>query len=109
MRKRLIIGCLAVVFLLYGAFLMPLPFMGTLWENNMLRHRMTGSITQSVTGLHEDDIILMLGEPDGHHGHMLAYRIRGDSHMWFWQHLIIFLDEDGIATGTITANPAHVM
>ena len=110
MRKKLLIGGIAIVSFLYIAFLMPLPFIDTLWENHSLRHRMTGSISRNVVGLHEGDIIRMLGESEGYYRrHILVYRVRSEEHEWRWQHLVIFLDEDGIATDTIVANPAHVI
>ena len=110
LRKKLLISGIAIVALLYIACFMPLPFIDTLWESHTLRHRMTGSITRSVVGLHEEDIVLMLGESEGYYRQrVLVYRVRSEEHQWRWQHLVIFLDENGLATDTIVANPAHVI
>ena len=121
LRKKLLIGGIAGGFTIillastyiYLTFFMPLPFTDNLWADYALRHRATDDISQIVIGLHEEDIILMLREPDdsmsgSSYRVFIAYRIRDKNHHWFWQHLIIFLDENGIAIGTTIVNPAHI-
>ncbi|MCL2827264.1 MAG: hypothetical protein FWD99_00810 [Oscillospiraceae bacterium] len=105
-RKKLFIGCIIVAALLYIAFFMPLPFIPSLWEENALRHRMAGDISRRVIGLHEEKIILMLGEPEPNWT-TFVYRLRNPVHSHSWRHLIIFFDEDGIATRTGNGNLFH--
>ena len=106
------VGSLVLLYAaLYIAFFRPLPFSEVLWENHTNRHRMTDSITQTVVGMHKDYVILMLGEPDGLRSPSfpsITYRLRDEKHHWFWQHLMIFLDEDGFARGVLVGHPSHV-
>ena len=106
--EKLIITGVVLVILLPAVFFMPLPFIPTLWEDNTLRHRMAWDVSRRVVGLHEDEIIQMLGEPYVFDS-MLYYRLRTPSHQWFWQSLVIRFDENRIAIETIShINPSHV-
>ena len=99
---------MALIILLYAVFFIPLPFIPSLWEANTLRHRMTHDVSRLVIGLHEAEIIQMLGEPHVFDT-MLYYRLRAPSHQWFWQSLVIRFDENRIAIETIShINPYHL-
>jgi len=107
------IGCIVAVILLFIVFVMPLPFISSLWEDEILRRRMADDVSRRVVGLHTEEIILMLGEPDVKDRHRrddlsaLVYRLRDPEHERFWQHLIIFYDENDIAVNTSIGNPLH--
>ena len=102
----LLIGC-AVLFLLVWAYLftpLPLPFIRNLWEEGVLRNNMAGSASRRVNGLHQEDIVLMLGEPDRDSPRWLS-SIRPMS-PWLYcvnqnneigRYFVIFFDEDGFA------------
>lgn len=108
-RKWVLLCCIAgIIALIYLVFFMPLPFVKTLWEDNILRHRMAWDINRRVVGLHEDEIIQMLGEPYQFNS-MIYYRLRSPDHHWFWSSLVIRFDETRIAVDTINhVNPYHV-
>ena len=107
-QKRLIIAGVISFLLIYIIFFMPLPFVSTLWEDNILRHRMTWDVSRRVVGLHEEEVIQMLGEPYTF-GAMIYYRLRGPDHRWFWASFVIRLDEARIVIDTIShINPYHV-
>ena len=106
--KKRIVACVILLILLYVIFFMPLPFVSALWEENILRHRMAWDVSRQVVGLHEAEIIQMLGEPYTFDT-MLYYPLRGPNHSWFWQSLVIRFDEERIAINTIShINPYHV-
>ena len=105
MKKKLIVVCAALVLVLFVVFAMPFPFIGTLWENDIARNRMVAHVRWTVVGLHRDEIVLMLGEPDFNSSSRgIAYCI---NHPVQWRRLVIFTDENGIATRTLIGNPLH--
>ena len=106
--EKLIIAGVVLVILLLAVFIMPLPFIPSLWEDNTLRHRMTHDVSRRIIGLHEEEIIQMLGEPHVF-ATMFYYRLRAPDHTWFWQSLVIRFDENRIAIETIShINPYHL-
>ena len=54
---------LSALFLMYAIFIMPLPFIGLLWERDIARDRMAESVSMRVIGLTEQEVIDMLGTP----------------------------------------------
>ena len=67
-------------------------------------------MSQLVIGLHQEDIISMLGNPDPPdtpYKRPLVW-IYSFGYPWSWAGaIIIFFDEDGIAINTVIANPIH--
>ena len=107
-RRKLLAVCLIALIALPFVLFMPFLFIGTLWDVCFLRHRMAWDVRQRVVGLHEDEIIQLLGEPYTF-ANMIYYRLRCSSHMWFWQSLVIQFDDARIAIETIShVNPYHI-
>ena len=110
--NKLIKWLLIFLCLIYVIFTMPLPFVSHIWFNfPSMRHRMICSLEDRVTGLTQDEIMSLLGNPASFGGVFtapdrgLVYIIRnprvrgvGVTHEFF----IIFLDEELIAYDTTT-------
>ena len=107
-KKKYLVGGATILTMIYIVFFIPLPFVSVLWEENIHRHRMHKDINRRIIGLHEDEIVVMLGEPEPG-WRTLVYRLRPPNHSHSWNALIIFFDENNIAINTITANPIHVL
>jgi len=102
LKRRLLIGGLAVFLLAMAILLAPFPFIRTLWDAEILRNRMTWDLSQRLDGLHQEDIIRILGEPEQDAPAWLSrtrpvppwmYRVHPDRH----RYMVIFFDEDGFA------------
>jgi len=106
LTTKIFIGCIVALILSWVVFFMPLPFINALWEENILRHRMAWDISRRVIGLHEDEIILILGEPEPY-WETFIYPLRNPNHSSSFRHLIIFFDEDGFARLIGDGHPYH--
>ena len=96
LRKKLFISGIIAVALIIFLVSLP-PIISTLYWNN---------VSQRVVGLHQEEIILMLGEPERGAPPRLTssvwlYRIRQN------MYLLIFFDEGDIAVRTKIGNPLH--
>ena len=72
---------------------------------------MAWHVRQNVVGLHEEDVLLMLGTPEPHNftSSAIIYRLHPIDSSYSWRHLIIIFDEDGYVESTRIANPVHVI
>lgn len=106
--RGLLIGIGATLALIYSIFLIPLPFVSSLWEQEVLRYRMAQGAQWRATGLHRDEVVQLLGESaQSTLCGSFVYPLRDPSHSHSWQHLIIFFDENDIATRAAAGKPVH--
>jgi len=103
MRKKIFIGTIIILCCLYMLLLMPLPHIYDLWVSHTARHRMVDSVTKKVIGLSKDEIVNLLGEPDGEGGRFAApgkglYYVLGVSDYIKVDIFVIYLDENFTAT-----------
>jgi hypothetical protein len=68
-------------------------------------------VRRNVPGLHREDVILMLGNPDPHDfsSAAIVYRLHPIDSDYFWRHLIIIFDENDFVDSTWIANPIHML
>ena len=107
----LIVGITAIMHIFYMIFFMPLPFISSLWEENIHRHRMLRDVEQRIMGLHKEEVILMLGEPNPQQpfqpDSIFLYELRPRGHSHAWNHLIIWFDQNDFVRNTSSGNPLH--
>ena len=117
-RKKLFLGVISGIVLIYFiasllAVMGTLPFIRPLWNTNRyFRFSMRADVSQRIVGLHQDDIIYMLGNPDPPHPHYGGpyVWIYSTGQSWAWAGaIIIFFNEDGIAERTVVSNPIHIL
>jgi len=110
LKRKLFISVTFSMVLLYAVFFMPLPFFSALWEENInFRYRMAWDISRRIKWLDQNDIILMLGEPEPHNYASSAWIYRIGPEDKPWNCLIIYFNENHIATRIYTGNPLHYL
>ena len=116
LRKKLLIGSIVALVVVFILFFMPLPFISTLWQADIFRHRMDWDVWPRVVGLHQEQITSMLGTPEDIAFASTSPAIdvigAGVAATSTWGYridsqrsLIISFDEDGFAIHTVTGHP----
>jgi len=112
---KLIFGGVIAIVLMYAvvyvtAYFVPIPFAGVLWRANTIRHGMTGDVHERAIGLHKDDIVRMLGEPNEHRD------MWPEQPVWVywvgpqpWRALMVVFNENGIVINVWVGNPIHFL
>jgi len=116
-RTKLLIGSIISIVLVYTAasfiaIFITLPFVGPLWHTNgFFRYSMRQDVSQRVIGLHQDDVVAMLGEPntDPHYSSPQAWIYNIGLSWGYGGAIIIFFDDSGIAEEVVVANPIHIL
>jgi len=100
-KKKICVLSVCLLLLMFVYFFINLPFVGVLWEADILRANMSRSISRRVDGLHLEEVILLLGEPEQDTPGWLSgfravppllYCLPNNG-----EYLVIFFDEDGFA------------